>query len=156
MVSGVMNRSQTWAESAEDPLISEGKLFICGTGRICFSALLATCHIPRAAEPGSGWTSEAGAIRFPGLPLLAVSCGAGRSLTKQRLAGRGALPGSAGCSRGLRCPLVSLAAVALPRCPGTAGKAPAASPEALPPRPSVRDAPVHPARGTERSAEPGG
>lgn len=54
-----MNRSQTWAESAEDPLISEGKLFICGTGGIYLSALLAIRHIPRAADPGAGWTCSA-------------------------------------------------------------------------------------------------
>lgn len=55
-----MNRSQTWAESAEDPLISEGKLFIRGEGGIYLSALLVTCHISRAAEPGAGRTCGAG------------------------------------------------------------------------------------------------
>lgn len=162
MVSGVMNRSQTWAESAEDPLISEGKLFICGTERIYFTALVATCHIPRAAEPGSGWTCEAGAIRFPGRPLLAMSCGAGRALTKRRGSSSGwrgavpcrALPGSAGSSRGLRCPLVSRAAVALPGRSGTAGKAPSTQPggAASPPVGAGCPGAPRPGHGAERGA----
>lgn len=160
IVSGVTNRSQTWAESADDPLISEGKLIICGTAGIYLSALLATRHIPRAAEPGAGWTCGAGPAGLdlrgwshwdPGRPLLAIFSGAGRSLSEPR-SNRGAPAGLGGCSGGLRCPLVSRGRW---HCPAPSAGAPEV-PAVLPPARRCRGGAGASRPGPGSGAEPGG
>lgn len=156
MVSGVTNRSQTWAESADDPLISEGKLIICGTAGIYLSALLATRHIPRAAEPGAGWTCGAG-------PAGQEPLGSRRAPLGHILRSR---PVSDGAQRQPRCPC--RARRRLPRAPvpssvagavalpGALGRRPGGARGAAS-RPSVpRRGRAFPPGARERSTEPGG
>lgn len=100
-----------------------GKTFHLWHGRnlsLCF-----TCNVPhppscwaRSGLDPRGWSPE-----IPGRgrrPLFSTLCRAGGSLPKRRAAAAGVVRGPAGWAgrcRGLRCPLVSRAALALPGLP---------------------------------------
>lgn len=121
MVSGVMNRNQTWAESAEEVLWFQKE----NSSSAAREELLSLRYLQHATSPErlQGWTCRDEALRCSGTggrPRFTILSRPGRSLNQQqghqRLAGR-AVPRLGWARCGLRCPLVSRAAAGLPREP---------------------------------------
>lgn len=136
-------------------MISEGKLIICGTAGIYLSDLLATRHIPRAAEPGAGWTCGAGPAGLEPLGSRTAPLG---HILRSRPVSDGAQKQprcpcrAGGCSRGLRCPLVSRGRW---HCPAPSAGAPEV-PAVLPPARRCRGGAGASRPGPGSGAEPGG